>query len=58
MIVLHLEQESEQPAGFVKMIKEKGVDPKVIGVEVICDANLGKGLKKQLLIHMKTQRKY
>ncbi|MDO4680763.1 MAG: sugar phosphate isomerase/epimerase [Aerococcus sp.] len=30
--------------GFVKMVKEAGVDPKVIGVEVISDACLAKGI--------------
>ena len=31
-------------AGFVKMIKEKGVDPKVVGVEVINDEILSTGV--------------
>lgn len=31
-------------AGFVKMIKDKGIEPKVIGVEVISDAILAKGV--------------
>ena len=31
-------------AGFVKMIKDAGVDPKVIGVEVISDNYLAKGI--------------
>lgn len=31
-------------AGFVKMIKDAGVDPKVIGVEVISDSYLSKGI--------------
>lgn len=31
-------------AGFVKMIKDAGVDPKVIGVEVISDAYMAKGI--------------
>ena len=30
--------------GFVKMIKEKGINPAVIGVEVISDAILEKGV--------------
>jgi sugar phosphate isomerase/epimerase len=30
--------------GFVRMIKEKGIDPKCIGVEVISDAILEKGV--------------
>lgn len=29
---------------FVKMIKEKGIEPKAIGVEVISDANIEKGV--------------
>ncbi len=33
-------------AGFVKMIKDAGVDPKVIGVEVISDEILSRGLKE------------
>ena len=32
-------------AGFVKMIKDAGVDPKVIGVEVISDNYMAKGLQ-------------
>ncbi|MBX0341208.1 sugar phosphate isomerase/epimerase family protein [Lactiplantibacillus plantarum] len=31
-------------AGFVKMIKDAGVDPKVIGVEVISDQYMAKGI--------------
>lgn len=31
-------------AGFVKMIKESGIDPKVIGVEVISDEILSRGV--------------
>lgn len=31
-------------AGFVKMIKDKGIEPAVIGVEVISDAILAKGV--------------
>ena len=30
---------------FVKMIKEKGIRPNAIGVEVISDANLEKGIE-------------
>lgn len=30
--------------GFVKMVKEAGVDPQVIGVEVVSDENLKKGV--------------
>ena len=30
---------------FVKMIKEKGIEPKAVGVEVISDANLEKGIE-------------
>ena len=30
---------------FVKMIKEKGIKPNAIGVEVISDANLEKGIE-------------
>ena len=37
---------AKDTAGFVKMIKDAGVDPKVVGVEVISDAILGKGLKE------------
>lgn len=33
-------------APFLKVLKEKGVDPKVIGVEVISDSILEKGLKE------------
>ena len=46
MIVLHREQEQKIQQDFVKMIKDAGVDPKVVGVEVISDAILGKGLKE------------
>lgn len=35
---------AKDTAGFVKMIKEAGIIPKVIGVEVINDAHLEKGL--------------
>ncbi|MBO8463370.1 MAG: sugar phosphate isomerase/epimerase [Firmicutes bacterium] len=31
---------------FVKMIKEKGIEPKAVGVEVISDAILAKGVKE------------
>ncbi len=59
MIVLHREQEQKDTAGFVKMIKDAGVDPKVVGVEVISDAILGKGLKEAAAYtYEKTQRKY
>ena len=37
---------AKDTAGFVKMIKDAGVDPKVIGVEVISDEILGRGLKE------------
>ena len=37
---------AKDTAGFVKMIKEAGIDPKVIGVEVISDEILGRGLKE------------
>lgn len=37
---------SKDTAGFVKMIKDAGVDPKVIGVEVISDEILSRGLKE------------
>ncbi|MDO4854544.1 MAG: sugar phosphate isomerase/epimerase [Coriobacteriia bacterium] len=37
---------AKDTAGFVKMLKDAGVDPKVIGVEVISDAILAKGLKE------------
>ncbi len=30
---------------FVKMVKEKGIEPRAIGVEVISDANLEKGIE-------------
>lgn len=33
-------------AGFVKMIKDAGVSPKVVGVEVISDSILSRGLKE------------
>lgn len=33
-------------APFVKMIKEKGIEPKAVGVEVISDAILAKGVKE------------
>ena len=32
-------------ADFVKMVKEKGIRPNAIGVEVISDANLEKGIE-------------
>ena len=35
---------AKDTAGFVKMLKDAGVDPKVIGVEVISDAILAKGI--------------
>lgn len=31
-------------AAFVKMVREKGIEPNAIGVEVISDANLEKGI--------------
>ncbi len=37
---------AKDTAGFVKMLKDAGVDPKVIGVEVISDAILAKGIKQ------------
>ena len=37
---------AKNTAGFVKMLKDAGVDPKVIGVEVISDAILAKGIKE------------
>ena len=37
---------AKDTAGFVKMIKEAGVSPKAVGVEVISDAILAKGLKE------------
>ena len=35
---------AKDTVGFMKMIKESGINPKVIGVEVISDAILAKGL--------------
>ena len=46
MTVLLLEQEQKDTAGFVKMIKDAGVDPKVVGVEVISDEILGRGINE------------
>ena len=43
---------------FVKMIREKGIKPNAIGVEVISDANLEKASGMQQNILMKIQRKY
>ncbi|MDD2979404.1 MAG: sugar phosphate isomerase/epimerase [Hespellia sp.] len=37
---------AKDTAGFVKMIKEAGVDPKAVGVEVISDSILAKGIKE------------
>ena len=37
---------AKDTAGFVKMLKDAGVDPKVIGVEVISAAILAKGIKE------------
>lgn len=37
---------AKDTAGFVKMIKDAGVDPKVIGVEVISDEILGRGIEE------------
>ena len=37
---------AKDTAGFVKKIKDAGVDPKVIGVEVISDEILSRGLKE------------
>jgi sugar phosphate isomerase/epimerase len=37
---------AKDTAGFVKMVKAAGVDPKVVGVEVISDAYLAKGVDK------------
>ncbi|AYW46340.1 sugar phosphate isomerase/epimerase [Tetragenococcus koreensis] len=36
---------AKDTAGFVRMVKESGINPKVIGVEVISDAYLVKGLE-------------
>ena len=33
-------------AGFVKMIRDKGIEPKVCGVEVISDVIIAKGVKE------------
>ena len=37
---------AKDTAGFVKMIKDAGIDPKVIGVEVISDEILARGLSE------------
>ncbi len=37
---------AKDTAGFVKMIKDAGVSPKAVGVEVISDAILAKGVKE------------
>ena len=37
---------AKDTVGFVKMVREAGVDPKAVGVEVISDAYLAKGLKE------------
>lgn len=37
---------AKDTVGFVKMIKDAGISPKVVGVEVISDAILNKGLKE------------
>ena len=36
---------AKDTVGFVKMIKEAGVSPRAVGVEVISDAIVAKGLK-------------
>ena len=41
-------------AGFVKMIKEKGVDPKVVGVEVINDEILSTGVANAAKVNFET----
>jgi hypothetical protein len=41
---------------FLEMIKNKGISPSVIGVEVISDNILAKGVKEaDIYIHMKIQ---
>ena len=37
---------AKDTAGFVKMIKDAGIDPKVVGVEVISDEILGRGINE------------
>ena len=40
---------AKDTVGFVKMIKEAGVSPRAVGVEVISDAIVAKGLKLSLI---------
>lgn len=44
-------------AGFVKMIKDAGIKPKVIGVEVISDEILGRGLAEAAKYTFETTQK-
>ena len=37
-------------ADFVKMVREKGIEPKAIGVEVISDAILAKGVAEAAFV--------
>lgn len=44
-------------AAFVKMIREKGIEPKAVGVEVISDAILAEGVEKAAKINYDAARK-
>ncbi|MGZ7224821.1 sugar phosphate isomerase/epimerase, partial [Streptococcus pyogenes] len=37
---------AKDTVGFLRMVKEAGIDPKVIGVEVISDEILSRGLEQ------------
>lgn len=43
--------------GFLKLIKEKGINPKVIGVEVINDENLSHGVKEAARMNFEATKK-
>ena len=49
---------AKDTAGFVKMIKDAGIDPKVVGVEVISDEILEEDLTKQQPYTYENTEKY
>ena len=49
---------AKDTAGFVKMIKDAGIDPKVVGVEVIyCTRSLGRGINEAAAYTYENTRK-
>ena len=57
MIVWHLEQDVEIRLAFCRMLKEKGVQPRAFGVEVISDSILARGVEEAARFNFENTKK-